>query len=493
MIYSVIMNDNGNFSQEYSPGKKTVISVGIDEYGDAQEIDMLGNCSNGAQGIFDTFGSVRQLDFDEAGSLLITSKTGNIPGRSEILKHLRSLQHVCGEDDIPVFFFSGYCNIIASTDGKERLFIVPQDAYDASDPDCLIGLEKITGLLGKSRSKNKLIILDACLCRKSETGDKPSGMSPQVLPSVSDMPGLTVLYSISNDRQSYEKSPNPKLNLFTHFLIRSLNGDPDSLDGAFLTAKGIHDYLSKHVFEKAGQYNISHKPCIGMASDENFTIADFSRPLIDGSGLSPNIRPVKSIEFVETSGIKVKDVLTGLTNWSKYSDSYLEERMNRNLPKYYEDRFGKISAGLLSMTGTVSSVTVDGNNLNFPDGLFTVTYEAGDKKSGILKESLVLKSTWMENEREMMELIRLTGLKPSTIIIHMNGRISPKSLTAGLTANNWSIESILDHKIECRREIQEVTIEEDRITFNGFMIETVFGDGSDDEKRKLALSVLKLL
>ena len=56
--------------------------------------------------------------------------------------------------------------------------------------------------------------------------------------------GVALLSSSGFDQRSTAKSPDDELSLFTHYLVRALEGDPDALDeNRHLTIFSLHSFL----------------------------------------------------------------------------------------------------------------------------------------------------------------------------------------------------------------------------------------------------------
>ena len=124
-------------------------------------------------------------------------------------------------------------------------------------------MNKVKEILNSSEAKQKLIVLDACYSGPDTSQFKAvRHRSPTTLQKyLAETKGAVTLSSSENDQKSWASSPDSKLSLFTYYLLRALQGEPESLDGnKHLTLYSLHSYLSTHVDRRARSYQTRQRP-----------------------------------------------------------------------------------------------------------------------------------------------------------------------------------------------------------------------------------------
>lgn len=180
-------------------------------------------------------------DAEELGKILSENGDGSpnfevkyaldLKTKAELYNHLNSLFSE-GEADIALFYFSGH-----GTDLINGKIVTP----DYNGMDAGISMNEILSMANKSKSKNKIIILDCCFSGKfGETGVTNSNES--VLAS-----GVTIITASNRDEPSLEVSSDdgiPGHGVFTELLIQGLKGGAADVGGN-ITPASLYSFVDQ--------------------------------------------------------------------------------------------------------------------------------------------------------------------------------------------------------------------------------------------------------
>lgn len=474
-------------------GNLALLSIGISNYSRDSGFQPLSTCADDALSIRDAFLDTWQLNADQTRLQVITSTSAVYPSKGLIFRHTKDLAENANQDDRILFYFSGHGHRI-----DDRFYLVPEDAYTDDDPDALIDFERLTNLLENSVAKQKIIILDACLSGPllSKTKLIAKKYSKKYLKEyLENTKGVAILSSSSMDESSYTKSPNPKLSLFTHYLVKAFHGSPEALDDSgFLTINSLYDYLSVKVHRRAKSYQKTQKPCIDIKATGTLVFADFTQSIISPSSFSPGEFPLSSLLVKETESFYVDYVLTNIKRWSSYSEDYLEQKVNDNLGEYLEEDLGAKAADLIKeLDFALSAVGVEDCELRFPNGSLYYHYEAEGKKSGRLIGTLSLEKEWLKLPENISQIVEVLGVAVKEIIFNLSKSINPNNMVSGFESKGWSVTSVLSHKVEASYGRFKIKAEEDSLTFSGITIEELLGIQEISEKTELTYNTFALL
>jgi hypothetical protein len=188
----------------------------------------------------------------------------------------------------------------------------------------------------------------------------------------------------------------------------------------------------------------------------------------------------------------VKDVLTEIRKFT-YSAEYLQGRVNSQLAEYFEEDLGSAVATLKNnFDFPENDVYVEGAAIRFPGGRYWIQYEADDKKSGRLIRYATFENTWFDDPGEIADVLKALELSPTTVQFEMKNDLNLKGVIPGIRAMGWTLTSQLEHKAEFSQGAFRLAIENDTLTFHGFMPSEMFGN-ADSKQSKLAGGVLALL
>jgi hypothetical protein len=373
---------------------------------------------------------------------------------------------------------------------REELFLVPQDAY-AAEVDALLPFARVQEILGGSSARQKLIILDACFSGPDTSNFKilASKISRKaLLEYVKDTKGVAVLSATTNALPATTKSPNPKLSLFTHHLVRALRGqEPDALDEErLLTVQRLYDFLSVTVPRMAYSYHMSkQQPTLEEKATGVIVLGDFSTSIVSPESLDLEGSPATHIDFEDEEQAEVADILTKIRNWSLSIDQ-ISYAANGALDAYVGPTYGRLVPALRKALGfSQGTVSVEGKVLRFPGGSLSSRYEAENKRRGRLHRTLTIDSTWFQSPERIPILVETVGMTPETTTIRLGCAIEVATLTAGLEANQWNVLSELDDEIQAEKDGTRWTFRAETVSVTGVAPGQLFGEGADRRRAGL--------
>lgn len=480
-------------------GPLSVLAIGIDAYDKQSGFPVLKTCSNDAIEVRNAFQEVWQLNADKGRVNSLTSKSNPPPSRGEIIKAVNSLVSMAEPGERLLFYYSGHGHRLKDKEGIERFYIIPQDAYSDTDPEALIDVVYILNLLNASEAKQRILVIDACMSGPDVTGKKllPAKYSAKFLAEyMRNTKGVAIISSSAPDQSSTTQSPNPSLSLFTCYFIRALRGgEPNALDDSMLlTLNSLYDYISTEVQRRAKSYQKKQLPCIDVQASGVIILGDFGQSIVSPEAFDLEGYPISAVEFDDSEKINVRDILSNIKNWSAYTEEYLEKRVNDNLGEYVEEGLGVKVSNLRKNIGfSTSEVGVDGKNIRFPGGIYTVEYVADDKKYGKLLFSLSLNSEWFGRASDISAIVDSLNMFPDYMVLKLKKSIEPESVLSGLEAKGWEIQSQLPRKIVAKSSPYTLIVEDLQITLKGFLPSELFGDKVDKAKTTIASSILTLI
>lgn len=474
-----------------SHGNIRVLAVGVNAYPNKSGFHALKNCVNDAFQVATAFHEVHQLNADPEHIVLMTSETkALLPHRGLIMDQLHELAGGAEKDDRLLFYFSGHGHRIAGVDDH---FLVPQDVFSEAKPDALVSMREVLEILEGSPAKQKIIVLDACLSgpillgKKLHAADFSDKFFAKYLASTK---GVAVLSSSAADEASYEKSPNPKVSLFTFYFIRALRGDPKALDDKLLTIPTLFDYVSTLVKRDCKSYRLQQTPSLKTSATGTFVLADFRRPLVVASSVDLKAHPFNALVFRDSFGERTKAILTEWSNRSKTSDQ-LEYAVNNQggLEKYLEEPFGKWRPIFRKHFGfTVSEIETGGSSFKFPGGWLSYNYKATSKDGGLIHRELNLDIDWFDNGPRLKDLLSILHFEPELLELGLRNSLKPMEQISGLEANGWDINKETNDEVVASKDGVTMTITEYALSFDGFDIKQLLAGANAKNDDQLLLA-----
>ena len=472
-------------------GDIRVLAVGVNAYPNKSGFHALKKCVNDAFQVAAAFQEVPQLNADPDHIVLMTSETtARLPHRGLIINQLHELADGAEEADRLLFYFSGHGHRI---DGVEDHFLVPQDVFSEAKPDALVSMKEVLEILEGSSAKQKIIVLDACLSGPLLLGKKLHAASfsdtffAEYLASTE---GVAVLSSSAADEASYEKSPNPKLSLFTYHFIQALRGDPNALDEQVLTVPKLFDYVSTLVKRDCKSYRLQQTPSLKTSATGTFVLADFRRTLVAPASVDLKAHPFNALVFRESYGERTKAILTEWTDRSK-TPGQLEYAVNNlgGLKKYLEEPFAKWRPLFRKRFGfTVSEIETDGTSFTFPGGSLNHSYEAENKDGGRIHRELALDIDWFDDGPRLSALLSILDFEPHTFELSLGSSLKPMDQIAGLEATGWNIQKEANDEVVASKGGITMTVTADALSFDGFDIKHLLAGASAKNDDQLLLA-----
>lgn len=479
-------------------GAAHVLAVGISDYTQVPGFDSLPVCSNDAESVRDCFHDIEQLNGDKTHCRSCTSKSDSFPPtRGEILRLLHRLAADADKNHRLLFYYSGHGHRLGSASGGEEFYLVPQDAYSANAPDALISFKDVVNILNQSEAKQKLVILDACLSGPNVRHLKtlPANISTKFLKGyLESTTGTGILSSCGINESATTQSPNSRLSLFTHYLCEALRGNSSALENGRLTLASLYGYLSIEVKRRAKSYQRDQNPALVNSSSGVIILGDFTPSPLQLSSLDLDQHPIEGIEFQEREQAAVKDVLTEIKRWS-YSQDYLENRVNDSLGEHFKENLGRFAAELSSdLDIPLSEVIVEDASLRFPDGGYTVKYEASDLRKGIFRHSVWFGERWFGEGEQMIRVLECLNMLPREMKLQLAGFRKLETMVAALRSRGWKLESnLLPKEFTVSHGKIRAHVMPTEITFSGFLPQDILGSETNKETQTLVRSVLLLL
>lgn len=224
-IYRILFAAIIAFASLNAQGRTYLVSVGVGDYskypGKAADLKLT---VADAKAIVDLYSANTAVDY----SLLINEKAT----KERIIKAIKKVFKMAGENDIVVFFFSGH--------GYPGGFC----AYDGN-----LSYSDVRQAMAESKSKNKMMFVDACrsggmrVNTGNSQGDVESAKKANVM----------LFLAARNDEDSYERSESMSNGIFTTYLQKALKGGADANRDRKITAKELFTFVYDGVLRTTGK------------------------------------------------------------------------------------------------------------------------------------------------------------------------------------------------------------------------------------------------
>lgn len=194
--------------------KTYLVAVGVADYsGYPSKVNNLRLPPADARAIASLFSKNGDMTY----SLLINSNAT----KANILSSMKKVFARAGKDDAIIFFFSGhgYPGGICAADGK-------------------LSYDQVRAAMAGSRSRNKMMFVDACRSGSVRYDKKTSGQSLASAKKASVM-----LFLSSRTNENSQEKPSMKNGYFTTYLIKGLRGNADANRDRIITARELYDFV----------------------------------------------------------------------------------------------------------------------------------------------------------------------------------------------------------------------------------------------------------
>lgn len=222
-----------------------LISIGVTRFKDAT-LSPLKFCASDAQAIYDFFTSSGYVPPAQA-QLLVTDgpKGSRPPTRTEILKVINYVTTTAGPESTIIISFSGHG---FSDENGQDSYLMPEDGEVAVMRDTAVPLSRINEMLRQSKSKRKILLVDACrnAARTDTKGSSETKATAAFIDSLKSGAGQITLNSCAIGQSSYEM-PDDQHGVFTHYLLEGLRGAAPADASGFITLSSLHSYIASSV------------------------------------------------------------------------------------------------------------------------------------------------------------------------------------------------------------------------------------------------------
>lgn len=271
------------------PGKRYAVLIGVNEYIDPV-ISPLKYCSQDAQKLYD---QLSKSGYEKNDIYLITQENKAVKGQP--FKHviLNTLDVILGQlnpKDTILISMSGHG---LETNGKT--FFCPMDTKLDNLEGSTIDISSVFEKLHASKAGFKLMIVDACRERISETRSLASGRRSLVNSILSPPKGIVLMQSCSDGEFSYELEGIGQ-GVFSYYLVDGLKGNADANGDGTITFSELQEYVTTQTQRRVLKDKAAKQvPSLTFREVSNFTIAtDFI-----------NVPEVPSEEYVAKNGDRV--------------------------------------------------------------------------------------------------------------------------------------------------------------------------------------------
>lgn len=207
----------------HASARTYLVSVGIADYsGYPSKINNLRLTTNDARAVVELYSLNTSVDY----SILLNEKAT----KDRIVRAIKKVFKKATEDDIVVFFFSGH--------GYPGGFC----AYDGN-----LGYDEIRSAMAQSKSKNKMMFVDACRAG----GMRVDETAAQGALTAAKNANVMLFLSSRNNENSIERR-DMQNGFFTAYLQKGLKGAADANRNRAITARELFDFVHNGVAKISG-------------------------------------------------------------------------------------------------------------------------------------------------------------------------------------------------------------------------------------------------
>jgi len=171
------------------------------------------------------------------------------------------MKNKASKEDMVIIYFAGHGaterdSTSPDGDGLEK-YLLPYDVDPKELYATAMPMEEISRLFSRIRSDRLVFIVDTCYSgasggRTVSVADIRAGISDGFLDRVTGGKGKIILTASAANEVSAE-SDEMQHGIFTHFLIKGLQGEADSDGDGLITVDEVYTYVSKQVPQATNQ------------------------------------------------------------------------------------------------------------------------------------------------------------------------------------------------------------------------------------------------
>lgn len=231
-------------------GRRYALLIGINEYANSQDsrpIRPLRFAANDARDLATLLVQNGGYAPEDIQLLLNDQAT-----RAAIYAALRSLRSKVREEDTVLIFFSGHGTVGTAPDGTSHYYLVPSDGRIDNLYQTAIRDDAFEELVGQLLSKKLIVVLDACHSggirgKRIKGVTNPLVHTPPARDSFMEAGEGRVILAASRPEQVSIEDDQVRHGVFTHFLLKALEGKADFDRNNEITVLEVYQYLSTEV------------------------------------------------------------------------------------------------------------------------------------------------------------------------------------------------------------------------------------------------------
>ena len=234
-----------------------ILSIGVNDYDDNNNLRNLKFAVNDARAIIDVFKAQEGKQYGHVNSLLIADDGDFAPTRENIMDKFGYFRQA-GEQDVMLLFIAGH----GMNDNVGNFFFMPSDAAFTEDgsirPSRAISYRDIQSVL--DGPGQKLVFIDAC--HSAGTGSRltRSTDNNQLTRQLDN--NSTVIFTSSRGTEVSKELDELGHGAFTYAILEGLKGEADPYRNGAVTMKALDAYVSQKVQQLTDrtQTPVTHTP-----------------------------------------------------------------------------------------------------------------------------------------------------------------------------------------------------------------------------------------
>ena len=231
--------------------KVSVLGVGVDRYR-SEDLPDLRFAVSDCRRVIGWFQNRYELSDDRA-----TCMTDGVATAAEIDRYIREVAaKQLGPNDTFVFYFRGHGGVEVSSrsadrDGLEKYLLLSNSDLDAM-PMTSLQLSSLFESIDRLPARRKIILIDGSFggeaSKRTMASLKGISVSEKTYSNVLTLSGAgTVILAASAENQSTAEVEEFESGLFSHFLVKGLEGSADDNNDSKIDILELHQYLNNEV------------------------------------------------------------------------------------------------------------------------------------------------------------------------------------------------------------------------------------------------------
>ncbi|TNF00943.1 MAG: hypothetical protein EP322_00530 [Bacteroidetes bacterium] len=243
--------------KEFRPfGKKYAIVIGVSDYKELKSEQSVSGTSLVDLKYSDNdameFESFLRNPERSGGGWEIYSFIDNQAKILDVRKTIDSVLTNAQENDLIYVFFSGHARL--NPNNNAEVYLLTHD-FNPKDPYSGIPYDWLISTVNRTKAKHLVAFVDACRSGVIKNSKGESFVDQNLLNNVLSHSKTKVIFTSGSGSQISYEDDELKQGVFTHFLIKGLNGESDDInEDGFVNLNELEEYTSSHVSD----YTSSH-------------------------------------------------------------------------------------------------------------------------------------------------------------------------------------------------------------------------------------------